>query len=134
MSLFRLFKTGVRAADNVPVKPLIPEGGHIPVKPVTPESGHLPGKGVPEVNKVVQPDATATSPNGDNGMHPVAEVVVETIGLVPDVKSPPVSQGTNFLTCSFGCILMLAMIAPTAYPVILWIRKSTSNEDRRRIE
>ena len=125
MSLFRLLKPIARAPDNIPVKPLVPEGGHIPVKPVTPESGPIPGKGVPEVNTVVPPDATATSPTGDNGMHPVAKAAVETIGLAPDVTSPPASQGTNFLTCSFGCILMLAIIAPTAYPVILWIRKST---------
>ena len=131
MSLFRLFKTGVRAADNVPVKPLIPEGGHIPVKPVIPESGHLPGKGVPEVNKVVPPDATATSSNGDNGIHPAVDAAVESVGIFQNGKS----DETNLTTSPgwsipidsgiLGSLLILVVLIAVGLPFFLWSRKST---------
>lgn len=132
MSLFsRLFKTGVRAADNIPVKPSIPEGGHIPVKPVIPESGHLPGKGVPEVNKVVPPDATATSPTGDSGMNPVVGAAGKSVVIVNHVRSDEknltTSPGSSIPIVSgiLGSLLILVGLTAVGLPFFLWSRKST---------
>jgi hypothetical protein len=131
MSLFRLFKTGVRAADNVPVKPLIPEGGHIPAKPVIPESGPIPGKGVPEVNKVVPPDATVTSPTGDNGMNPIVgpagKSVVIVLHVTSDEKNPNTSPGWSIPIDSgiLGSLLILVVLTAVGLPFFLWSRKST---------
>jgi hypothetical protein len=131
MSLFRLFKPIAKAADNIPVKPLIPEGGHIPVKPVIPESGHLPGKSIPEVNKVVPPDATATSPTGDNGMHPAVDAAVESVGIVQNVKSDEnnltTSPGWSIPIDSgiLGSLLILVGLTAVGLPFFLWSRKST---------
>jgi hypothetical protein len=134
MSLFsRLFKTGVRAADNIPVKPLIREGGHIPVKPVIPESGHLPGKGVPEVNKVVPPDATAISPTGDSGMNPVVGAAGKSVVIVrhvtSDEKNPDTSAGWSVPVYSgiLGSLLVLVVLTAIGLPFFLWIRKSTKD-------
>ena len=131
MSLFRLFKPVVRAADNIPVKTLIPEGGHIPVKPVIPESGHLPGKGVPEVNKVVAPDATATRPTGDNGMNPVVGPAGKSVVIVrhvtSDEKSSNTSAGWSIPIDSgiLGSLLILVGLTAIGLPFFLWSRKST---------
>ena len=131
MSLSRLFKTGVRAADNIPVKPLIPEGGHIPVKPVIPESGHLPSKGVPEVNKVVPRDATAISPTGDSGMNPVVGAAGKSVVIVrhvtSDEKNPDTSPGWSIPIDSgiLGSLLILVGLTAIGLPFFLWSRKST---------
>jgi hypothetical protein len=131
MSLFRLFKTGVRAADNVPVKPLIPEGGHIPAKPVIPESGPIPGKGVPEVNKVVPPDATVTSPTGDNGMNPIVGPAGKSVVIVNHVRSDEknltTSPGSSIPIDSgiLGSLLILVVLTAVGLPFFLWSRKST---------
>ena len=131
MSLFRLFKPIAKAADNIPVKPLIPEGGHIPVKPVIPESGHLPGKGVPEVNKVVAPDATATRPTGDNGMNPVVGPAGKSVVIVrhvtSDEKNPDTSAAWSIPIDSgiLGSLLILVGLTAIGLPFFLWSRKST---------
>ena len=131
MSLFRLFKTGVKAADNIPVKPLIREGGHIPVKPVIPESGHLSGKSVPEVNKVVPPDATAISPTGDSGMNPVVGAAGKSVVIMHHVRSDEenlnTSPGSSIPIDSgiLGSLLILVGLTAVGLPFFLWSRKST---------
>jgi hypothetical protein len=132
MSLFfKMLKPIAKGADNIPVKPLIREGGHIPVKPVIPESGHLPGKGVPEVKKVVPPDATATSPTGDNGMHPIVGPAGKSVVMVhrvtSDEKNPNTSPGSSIPIDSgiLGSLLILVVLTAIGLPFFLWSRKST---------
>ena len=132
MSLFfRMLKPVGKAADNIPVKPLIREGGHIPVKPVIPESGHLPGKGVSEVNKVVPPDATVTSPTGDNGMNPIVGPAGKSVVIVhhvtSDEKNPDTSAAWSIPIDSgiLGSLLILVGLTAVGLPFFLWSRKST---------
>jgi len=131
MSLFRIFKPFRSVPEHIPVKPLIPKGGHIPVKPVIPESGHLPGKSVPEVKKVVPPDATATSPTGDNGMHPVVGAAGKSAVIVNHVRSDEknltTSPGSSIPIDSgiLGSLLILVVLIAVGLPFFLWSRKST---------
>ena len=132
MSLFwRMLKPIAKGADDIPVKPLIREGGHIPVKPVIPESGHLPSKGVPEVNKVVPPDATAISPTGDSGMNPVVGAAGKSVVIVNHVRSDEknltTSPGSSIPIVSgiLGSLLILVVLTAVGLPFFLWSRKST---------
>ena len=132
MSLFwRMLKPIAKGGDNIPVKPLIREGGHIPVKPVIPESGHLPSKGVPEVNKVVPPDATAISPTGDSGMNPVVGAAGKSVVIMHHVRSDEenlnTSPGSSIPIDSgiLGSLLILVGLTAIGLPFFLWSRKST---------
>jgi hypothetical protein len=120
MSLFfKMLKPIAKGADNIPVKPLIPEGGHIP------------GKGVPEVKKVVPPDATATSPTGDNGMHPIVGPAGKSVVMVhrvtSDEKNPNTSPGSSIPIYSgiLGSLLILVVLTAVGLRFFLWSRKST---------
>ena len=140
MSLFwRMLKPIAKGGDNIPVKPLIREGGHIPVKPVIPESGHLPSKGVPEVNKVVPPDATAISPTGDSGMNPVVGAAGKSVVIVNHVRSDvtnlTTSQGSSIPIVSgiLGSLLILVVLTAVGLPFFLWSRKSTKEPRSRDV-
>ena len=140
MSLFwRMLKPIAKGADNIPVKPLVREGGHIPVKPVIPESGHLPSKGVPEVNKVVPPDATAISPTGDSGMNPVVGAAGKSVVIVNHVRSDEknltTSPGSSIPIVSgiLGSLLILVVLTAVGLPFFLWSRKSTKEPRSRDV-
>ena len=140
MSLFwRMLKPIAKGGDNIPVKPLIREGGHIPVKPVIPESGHLPSKGVPEVNKVVPPDATAISPTGDSGMNPVVGAAGKSVVIVNHVRSDEknltTSPGSSIPIVSgiLGSLLILVVLTAVGLPFFLWSRKSTKEPRSRDV-
>ena len=140
MSLFwRMLKPIAKGGDNIPVKPLIREGGHIPVKPVIPESGHLPSKGVPEVNKVVPPDATAISPTGDSGMNPVVGAAGKSVVIVNHVRSDEknltTSPGSSIPIVSgiLGSLLIRVVLTAVGLPFFLWSRKSTKEPRSRDV-
>ena len=128
MSLFfRMLKPVGKAADNIPVKPVIPE------------SGHLPGKGVPEVNKVVPPDATAISPTGDSGMNPVVGAAGKSVVIVNHVRSDEknltTSPGSSIPIVSgiLGSLLILVVLTAVGLPFFLWSRKSTKEPRSRDV-
>ena len=140
MSLFwRMLKPIAKGGDNIPVKPLIREGGHIPVKPVIPESGHLPSKGVPEVNKVVPPDATAISPTGDSGMNPVVGAAGKSVVIVNHVRSDEKNLTTSpgssipIVRGILGSLLIRVVLTAVGLQFFLWSRKSTKEPRSRDV-